>query len=91
VRHSGRDLAALIATANRLFHETSPEHFYSTLFYATFDPATRTMQYVNAGHFPPMVVRTARSRIEWLDRGGAPVGILPDRDYEVGSHGSVSR
>jgi phosphoserine phosphatase RsbU/P len=85
VRHSGADLAGLIATANGLFHEASLEHFYSTLFYATFDPASRILRYVNAGHFPPLVVRREPSKIEWLERGGWPLGILPNRAYEVGS------
>jgi sigma-B regulation protein RsbU (phosphoserine phosphatase) len=85
VRHVPADLAALIATANRLFHEASLEHFYSTLFYATFDPATRIMKYVNAGHPSPMVVRKECSKVEWLERGGAPVGMFHNCTYEVGS------
>jgi sigma-B regulation protein RsbU (phosphoserine phosphatase) len=75
----------LIATANRLFHEASLEGLYATLFYATFDPVTGIMKYVNAGHPPPMLVRTERSKIEWLDRGGAPVGMFHHCAYEVGS------
>ena len=85
VRHSGLNLGRLITTANGLFHEASLEHFYSTLFYAIFDPATRIMQYVNAGHFPPMVMQRKHSKIEWLERGGAPVGLFPTSTYEVGS------
>jgi phosphoserine phosphatase RsbU/P len=85
VRHVSADLAALIATANRLFHEASFEGFYSTLFYAVFDPVTRIMKYVTAGHFPPMVMRKEHSNVEWLDRGGAPVGIFQSCAYEVGS------
>jgi sigma-B regulation protein RsbU (phosphoserine phosphatase) len=71
--------------SNRLFHEASLENSYSTLFYATLNPATRVMTYVNAGHFPPMVVRREHLGIEWLDRGGPPVGIFPNSRYEVGS------
>jgi sigma-B regulation protein RsbU (phosphoserine phosphatase) len=85
VRHSGANLTGLVTTANELFHESSLEHFYSTLFYAIFDPATRILQYVNAGQSPPIVVRRECSRIEWLERGGAPVGILPNCTYELGS------
>jgi sigma-B regulation protein RsbU (phosphoserine phosphatase) len=85
VRHRAGNLAALIETANRLFYEASLEHSYSTLFYATLNPATRVMTYVNAGHFPPMVLRREHSGIEWLDRGGPPVGIFPNSRYEVGS------
>ena len=42
------------------------------------------MKYVNAGHFPPIVVRK-QSKIEWLDCGGPPVGLLPTCAYDVGS------
>ena len=85
VRHRADDLAALIETANRLFYEASLQNSYSTLFYATLNPATHVMTYVNAGHFPPMVVRREHPEIEWFDRGGPPVGIFPDSHYEVGS------
>jgi sigma-B regulation protein RsbU (phosphoserine phosphatase) len=85
VRHVPDDPAALIETANRLFHDSSLEELYATLFYATFDPATRIMKYVNAGHVPPMLVRKDRSKIEWLDCGGAPVGLFHTYTCEVGS------
>jgi sigma-B regulation protein RsbU (phosphoserine phosphatase) len=85
VTHRAGNLAALIEAANRLFYEASLEHLYSTLFYATLDPATRVMAYVNAGHFPPMIVRRADAGIKWLDLGGPPIGIFPQSHYEVGS------
>ena len=82
-RHTA-NLAALVGRANELFHEASLEHCFATLFYATFEPSTRVMKYVNAGHFPPIVVRGS-SHIEWLDRGGPPVGLLQTCAYDVGS------
>ena len=85
MRHGTANIAALVRRANELFHETSLECCYATLFYAIFDPATQVMKYVNAGHFPPIVVRSERSTIEWLDRGGPPVGMLPTGVYDVGS------
>jgi phosphoserine phosphatase RsbU/P len=84
VRHA-TDVASTIARANELFHEASPEHSYATLFYAALDPATRVMKYVNAGHFPPMLVRRRHGTAEWLDRGGPPVGVLPDWTYDTSS------
>jgi phosphoserine phosphatase RsbU/P len=85
VRHVPADLPAFMASANRSFHEASLEGLYSTLVYATFDPVTRVVKYVNAGHPPPMVVRQERSKLEWLDRGGTPVGMFHHCTYEVGS------
>jgi sigma-B regulation protein RsbU (phosphoserine phosphatase) len=83
-RHATADLAGLIGSANELFHEASLEHCYATLFYATFEPSSRVMKYVNAGHFPPIVMRDC-SKTEWLDHGGPPVGLLPNCAYDVGS------
>ena len=85
VRHLAADLSTLIATVSRLFHESSLEHFYSTLFYATFDPATRIVRYVNAGHPPPLIIRKEHSTIERLKCGGAPIGLFRDCTYNVGS------
>jgi sigma-B regulation protein RsbU (phosphoserine phosphatase) len=83
-RRAPADIAALIARASELFHEASLANCYATLFYAVFDPTTRAMKYVNAGHFPPIVIRGEQSEIEWLDRGGPPVGMLPACSYEAG-------
>ena len=85
VKHAAGNIAALIRRANELFHEASLEFCYATLFYAIFDPVTQIMKYVNAGHFPPILVRGERSTIEWLDRGGPPVGMLSTCAYDVGS------
>jgi sigma-B regulation protein RsbU (phosphoserine phosphatase) len=56
---------------------------YATLFYGVFNGTTRELRYVNAGHNPPLVVRRDGST-NWLESGGAPVGIFPDWAYEEG-------
>jgi len=77
------DPAALINHVNRLVHESSPVQFYASLFYAEYDPAARTLTYVNAGLNPPFVVRCqdGRSRVFRLQPGGAPVGMFEDSGY----------
>jgi serine phosphatase RsbU (regulator of sigma subunit) len=57
VLHPLLDLTALIGDVNRLVYESSPTGLFASLFYAEYEPATRTLQYVNAGHNPPIVVR----------------------------------
>ncbi|RMH49759.1 MAG: GAF domain-containing protein [Bacteroidetes bacterium] len=54
---------------------------FATLFYGVFDPLTRTFAYVNAGHNPPLVIRTGETLR--LEAGGIPVGLLPDAAYET--------
>ncbi len=48
---------------NRLVYETSTTNRYATFFYAQYDPKTRKLIYVNAGHNPPFLIR--RSRANW--------------------------
>jgi phosphoserine phosphatase RsbU/P len=57
---------------------------YLTMFMAFVENEGRRLQYVNAGHVPPVVVR-ADGRFEWLETGGMVVGLLPDARYDCGS------
>lgn len=71
------DLAELLRVVNAQACATSPADRYATLFYAVFEPASRTLRYVNAGHNAPMVLRRDGS-VEWLEPSGAPVGLFAD-------------
>jgi phosphoserine phosphatase RsbU/P len=81
---TGSQGAALLRAVNRQVYASSLADRYATLFYAIFDGVTHTLSYVNAGHNPPMIIRRNRS-VEWLEAGGAPLGMLPDWTYEEGS------
>jgi sigma-B regulation protein RsbU (phosphoserine phosphatase) len=56
---------------------------YVTLCYAVFDVKEDKMACSNAGHQPVLYMRSGNGDITWLSSGGLPVGLLPDRDYEV--------
>jgi len=77
------DLSTLIGDVNRLVHDSSPTHFFASLFYAEYEPATRMLKYVNAGHNPPIVLRPHENRpqVFRLRSGGMPVGISPDSQF----------
>lgn len=47
---------------------------FTTAFVAEFDPSTRALEYVNAGHNNP-VLRRSSGEIERLTTGGLPLGI----------------
>jgi sigma-B regulation protein RsbU (phosphoserine phosphatase) len=81
---TGGDPAALLGIVNRQVYASSLTNRYATLFYGVFDGVAGTLRYVNAGHFPPMVLRRDGS-IEWLEAGGAPVGMFADWAYQEGS------
>jgi sigma-B regulation protein RsbU (phosphoserine phosphatase) len=81
---TGNDGPAVLTAVNRQVYASSLEDRFATLFYGVFDGATRRLQYVNAGHNPPMVIRRDSSII-WLRAGGVPVGIFPNSTYEPGA------
>jgi len=57
---------------------------FTTAFLGEYDPAIRTLTYVNAGHNAPMVCRKSGA-LERLETGGLPIGILADTPYQSGS------
>ena len=57
---------------------------FTTAFIGEYDPASRILTYVNAGHNNPILRRQSGS-IERLQVGGVPLGILEDAPYESGS------
>ncbi|MFT4112696.1 PP2C family protein-serine/threonine phosphatase [Silvibacterium sp.] len=56
---------------------------FTTAFIAEYDPATRRLTYVNAGHNNP-ILRRASGQIERLDVGGMPLGIMDGVPYASG-------
>ena len=78
------DVAAVVTAVNCQLHASSPAERYATVFYGVFDEDTRTLQYVNAGHNPPMVIRGGDS-VTWLQTGGPPVGVFADTVYQTGA------
>jgi sigma-B regulation protein RsbU (phosphoserine phosphatase) len=54
---AGENLAELMSRVNRFVYEASAANRYATFFYANYDPRSRNIAYVNAGHNPPIVLR----------------------------------
>src|SRR6516225_5992534 len=83
--HPHLDLTTLIGDVNRLVHDSSPLNFFASLFYAEYEPGTRTLQYVNAGHNPPIVVRPREGACELfqLSAEAVPIGIFAEARFEA--------
>ncbi len=79
------ELCELVATLNRLLcHSTGPAS-YVTFFYAQFDARASALGYVNAGHNPPLLVRSSDEPCAKLDLGGPVLGIFEGCRYEQGT------
>jgi len=57
---------------------------FTTAFLAELDPATGRLTYVNAGHNWP-VLRQTSGKMERLEAGGLPLGIMPQASYDCGN------
>jgi phosphoserine phosphatase RsbU/P len=81
--HPHLDLTALIGDVNRLVYESSPTAFFASLFYVQYEPASRILQYVNAGHNPPIIVRPKRESCELfhLRAEAVPIGMFLDTQF----------
>ena len=74
-------LTSLVERLNSLLYKASSSSRYATLFVCLYDPATRQLTCVNAGHNPPLLLR-AGGLMERLTVGGTVVGLLPSISCE---------
>jgi sigma-B regulation protein RsbU (phosphoserine phosphatase) len=57
---------------------------FTTAFFADFNPATRALTYIRAGHNVP-ILRRASGALERLEEGDLPLGINPGISFPAGS------
>ena len=78
-------LSTLVANLNQYACTNSQGGLrFTTAFIAEFDPTTRVLNFINAGHNAPILKR-ASGEIERLTNGGLPLGIVAESAYETGS------
>jgi serine phosphatase RsbU (regulator of sigma subunit) len=71
------------ARLNRLLCAKTARERFVSLFWAYFDPLESRLSYINAGHFPPLLIKSNGPvpRIERLSEGGPVLGVLPSLRY----------
>ena len=75
IASEGTPLEELVVRLNRYASAHSLDgRRFTTAVLAEYDPATRQLAYVNAGHNPP-ILRRAGGGTEKLEAGGLPLGI----------------
>jgi sigma-B regulation protein RsbU (phosphoserine phosphatase) len=78
--------AALVTRLNLQVSRHAPGTRFITLFYAVYDPVSGALRYVNAGHMPPLLLRSD-ARCERLSDGGIALGMFEHSTYtEGGQH-----
>jgi sigma-B regulation protein RsbU (phosphoserine phosphatase) len=87
-----QSIAETITAVNKYLAETIPLNRFITLFCAELEPLTGTINFINAGHNPPLIAH-ASGTMEQLAAGGIPLGIAPDALFREGKtqlqHGDV--
>ncbi len=73
--------ADVVARLNKITCENCPSNRFITFFFGILDPATGHLGYANAGHNPPMIVRSSGA-VELLPGGGPVLGIVPVAPYK---------
>ena len=76
----GSTPAHLVEILNQQITGRFGDHRYATLFWAEYNAQTAELTYVNAGHPPPIMIRSS-GRIERLNSGGVPIGLFVDARY----------
>ena len=81
----GVPVAELVTRLNRYASAYSLDgRRFTTAVLAEYEPASRRLTYVNAGHNAP-ILRRKNGELEKLETGGLPLGIKADAAYETAS------
>lgn len=81
----GLEAGRLIERLNVQVAKHSPASRFITFFYAVYDPGTGDLQFVNAGHLPPLLLR-ASGRIEPVTAStgsGLALGMFDHATYDT--------
>src|ERR1700726_3468164 len=71
----------LVHTFNNVVCQITSGHRFISLFYGKLYPQSQSLEYTNAGHNPPLVIRAGTDPSP-LDKGGPVLGVLPNSHYE---------
>ena len=71
----------LLRSFNKVVCQITDGSRFISLFYGKLCPQSRVLEYTNAGHNPPLLIRAGVDPIP-LDKGGLVLGLLPGADYE---------
>ncbi|MFA7325848.1 MAG: PP2C family protein-serine/threonine phosphatase [Candidatus Kapaibacterium sp.] len=70
-----QDLKSLVDTVNRIVYRNTKKDMFITAFFCLLDSDNSTFEYINAGHFYPLL--SANETLTELKTGGVILGFLP--------------
>ena len=73
--------SSICTSVNRLLCRNMASGRFATFCYARIEPSARRITYSNAGHNPPLLIRSNGTVVE-LREGGMVLGVFPDTAYE---------
>lgn len=73
-------VAVVVGLVNDLLVKSTDPHMFATFFYGLLDTSAGTFTCTNAGHNPPMLLRTDGS-LEKVHTGGLLLGMLANQKY----------
>ncbi len=83
------DPGAVVTMLNKDLAQRMDDGMFLTLFMGVF-AEDGTLQYVNAGHTPPLLWRRDGGLIEAIANNGPALGMLADFEYEAASVGDLA-
>jgi sigma-B regulation protein RsbU (phosphoserine phosphatase) len=69
-------LGAATGQINDIIYENTPGDKFITFFWGVFNPKNYQFQFVNAGHNPPVLLRSGKDDVEELSEGGLILGAM---------------
>lgn len=83
-RHGRSGVASAAEELNHHLHRNTEDSRYMTAILSRLELSTGQLDYLNAGHVLPVLIRSDGS-VERLDRGSTVLGLFPSIDTEVGT------
>jgi sigma-B regulation protein RsbU (phosphoserine phosphatase) len=75
------DPIGVVSRLNNVMYGTTATDKFATMFYGCLDIKKHELDYTNAGHFFPVVIRDG-GEIEVLDYSGLILGVMEGYEYE---------
>ncbi|MEI6105179.1 MAG: SpoIIE family protein phosphatase [Methanothrix sp.] len=72
----------VLEDANNMISDNSREGMFVTLFYGVLDQNSRSLIYANAGHPPPLLMRSSSNAFEKLEVTGIALGAFAGAKYD---------